>query len=76
MLFSTRLRGRGAVTLSFTNSAEFGTFADRVSYRFAESAATPEPGTILLLASGVAGLWKRRSSRPSSAWGVLEEASR
>lgn len=58
-LFSTRLRGRGAVTLSFTNSAEFGAFADRVSYRFQDAAATPEPASILLIGFGLGGLLAR-----------------
>jgi hypothetical protein len=60
-LFSTRLLGTGTVSVVFTHSAEFGTFAEQVSYRFEDAAAaTPEPGTFVLLGSGLVALIARK----------------
>ena len=60
-LFIADLRGTGLVTFSLLNPVGEFNFSD-LTYRF-EAAATPEPGTMSLLGSGIAGVMLRSRQR-------------
>jgi hypothetical protein len=55
------LHGTGLVTFSLLDPAGEFNFGD-LTYRF-QAAATPEPGTMVLLGSGMAGLMLRSRQR-------------
>ena len=59
-LFSTGLIGGGTATVAFSNHAGVGLTASRITYEFEPAAATPEPASLLLLATGLAGVAARR----------------
>jgi hypothetical protein len=68
-LFSIQLAGGGSTPLGavagFGNLGS-GTFLDYVDYSFNEVAATPEPGSLLLLGSGaawIAARWRKAAAR-------------
>jgi hypothetical protein len=62
-LFSTDLTGRGTAVLQFSNNAQVGLLASRISFRFEPAAPTPEPATILLVGPALAGLALARRRR-------------
>ena len=63
-LFAREFFGSGRVTVTYEGSISPGLYGfhdDDIVYQFEDSAPIPEPGTILLLASGLAGAaWRRR----------------
>ena len=68
-LFSADLSGGGVAVVAFSNfPPESGTRVAQLDYQFESVAATPEPGSLLLLGSGaawIAARWSRRLSSPS-----------
>jgi PEP-CTERM motif len=60
-LFSGDLSGSGLATFRFVTTPGGTSVVSGVTYQFAESSPTPEPGTLVLLGSGAATLsWRRR----------------
>jgi hypothetical protein len=63
-LFSTALTGGGLVAVAFSNyPPESGIRVLQLDYHFADAAPVPEPGTLLLFASGAAWIAARRRKR-------------
>jgi hypothetical protein len=68
-LFAQQFTGRGLVRVNYEVTGQPGVFSaadETISYEFA-NAQTPEPGTLLLVASGIGGgVMRRRRSRQSA----------
>lgn len=63
-LFSIALTGRGFTTVSGrVNTSSTLYVGDTLQYRFTDEAPVPEPASILLVATGVAGLYGMRNRR-------------
>jgi hypothetical protein len=66
LLFEHDFSGRGRATTDLhrfdASSYQFGD----MSYQFTPAAVVPEPTTLILLGSGLTGLWARRSQRKSA----------
>jgi hypothetical protein len=60
-----RLLGEGLATIRFFGSGEDGILPTRIRYDFNASAQTPEPATLLLVGSGLAGALAGRRRRRS-----------
>jgi hypothetical protein len=65
-LFVADLRGQGTASLQFTNDAQAGLRASRITFEFEDPAAVPEPGTMLLIGSGLGMVLARRRARAVS----------
>jgi hypothetical protein len=60
-LFTGDVSGSGLATFRFVSNPSGSSVVSGVTYQFADSSPTPEPGTLMLLASGAATmLWRRR----------------
>jgi hypothetical protein len=68
-LLAAQLSGRGWLGVRFMPGPVEGTVhVSDLTYRFeGEAAPVPEPGTLLLVAAGVAGMLKRRARRDALA---------
>jgi hypothetical protein len=62
-LFEVELAGRGTATLSVNDTGSGGWHFPEISYAFEDAAPIPEPATLLLVGTGLAGLLRARRGR-------------